>query len=1206
MVPRIYDVRPEDVAELSPEDLVQLLALLLGAEQAWFHVPRAIDVPDGGLDGLSWHTENLMAQPGCLLGVGKVGWQVKAARSMDLAAALKEPFAKKAKTPKPAVQALLKANGHYALACGRTLTSVQRENWEANILRALKGARKRWTGSVRVLDGTLLTEWVNRYPSVVMWVRARVRRPLPTTARLLEPEPHPGELEYEWTQELAEHRRDLLSHADVSGSVLRVCGPRQVGKTRFVVESLRHAFPGLGSIALLIDAAEDITVRSHLRQLIEHRMRVVLVVDECDENLHRVLAHDLARSDTTVRLITIGHRASEPGHPISLTPEKAKSDPIRVALDRRWKHGGKIDHLVEDAEGYIGVALELAEQWDGEGAIPLLSERTVWRFLEPERRTWGIDFHPLTLFAEILSVFGPLDLEESGEAADHVKLAERFQLSPQAWPRAHREFIRRDLLVRHDSWRSTSWKIKPRALARVLTTRFLEARTQRELATLLVDPTLPDALRYRLSRWIAEARERDRFEVVARDIVRGGDWRDRRARSLRLGLVHHMASSSPGAVRDLLALLLEPRSGNESLSGQEVETLLSSVLKAAPHDPPSGALLLFQLGIRLIASDPMPRRTRELTYAQLALDLATQIDVVDKTMNAHAECIPVGASILGTLMFRAAGRAAREPGPSSSHALEAGWHVFTQWWGREDAHLHLRDEAAQGFVEFALSDIREDVERWLLAERSRFGLWREALAAAMRRRSEHADTDRLKALVQLLWPRTLEERAVIWIRSDPMEMGWWGTRLQEEWSATMESIVVELLRRPVDDVVNWVLLEVKPDGPNAAHFGWLLAKHAAEALGPALFEAWTHRAPGRNTNILLGFIEQGRAQGRTAMLEAIDAVVKRDSSLNELRRNRELYLDKDMKRLEAELREAIPKGRSSREYHHLVMIPWTHGLPRQALEGLLEQLADLGDVGACVVLDILFWAHHSDRRKDALSFATELLQRAGVVEAWVADDTDGHSRLRFVAELVEQGELNLGMRVVALMADRTDSRYDLHEDTSFRKVVTFCMREAALGVLDTLFHAHVRHDYRFRPDLFRRALGADDSAGDSMLDSIASEQLDGWLGGDIAKIALLVDLLEAPVQATEPPSLARVIQLLLDRFGYRDDVREVIEDSLLNLSGNMYDVPARAKLRLEVMRSLEKHPQREVRQWARVVAERISAEQHAIVPARVPRAQFST
>ena len=224
---------------------------------------------------------------------------------------------------------------------------------------------------IQFRDASQVASWVNRHPAVAIWVRERTQpgtigpfRSWSSWAGRSEHEDSP------WIDDerMYELRSRICEQVASPQGVLRIVGLSGVGKSRLVIEALRDSGKEpLRNIALCADESEaDATaIHSVVQTWAETGTRALVIVDRCPPRSHKVLASSIARSGSSLSLVTIDNElASGTGDEPVFEVSKAQDSVIEALIDRaRGRSIEDTRRLVRFSSGLPGIAIRLARAW---------------------------------------------------------------------------------------------------------------------------------------------------------------------------------------------------------------------------------------------------------------------------------------------------------------------------------------------------------------------------------------------------------------------------------------------------------------------------------------------------------------------------------------------------------------------------------------------------------------------------------------------------------------------------------------------------------------------------------------------------------------------------------------------------------------------------------------------------------------------------
>lgn len=423
----IFDATPDQIAQLSSLQLVQLLKRLLLAEcrlvelplRATF-VPMQITIADGGEDGrVEWTggpvTTDYFASRFCV-------FQAKA-QNMTETTVRAEVVARGGGTKvlNPALTEVLQKRGSYVLFCNHAFTGQKIKQLRKAIEKTIRECKKRLPRdcTIEVLDSNRIADWANTHPAVALWL-AELRRGrsvigflshdawalAPEISRLewigvddprfvldgivVEENERKDKGRNAFTFSQVAHR--LLNFLAKEQAILRIAGPSGFGKTRVAFELFNHrehlADAADSSALLYADIAivGDEILRLAL-EIADSSSPTILVVDECPDEIHNKLSSIARRVGSKLRLVTIDveTRVAPSAETTVLRLLRASEGTIGGIAKAVGKGLGSLDigFIEEIAKGFPRMAILAAEHGGSMGAATISSaeealDRVVW------------------------------------------------------------------------------------------------------------------------------------------------------------------------------------------------------------------------------------------------------------------------------------------------------------------------------------------------------------------------------------------------------------------------------------------------------------------------------------------------------------------------------------------------------------------------------------------------------------------------------------------------------------------------------------------------------------------------------------------------------------------------------------------------------------------------------------------------------------
>lgn len=495
---QLFRVESSDINDLNDLQLTKLLDLLLRLEARSFGITeRAVEVAlniqvgDGGEDGrIQWQGG---PEPTDFIPQRFTQFQNKAT-NMGPAACANELVAANGQV-KPIVDQALSNGAAYVLFT--TQEQNQRQKL-ANVdaMRAkLKSLGKTYaqTADIRVYDATVIAAWVNHYmPAIVAvlnWVGRPLERGLKTWTNWGQ---HPDYESFSFVVD--PERRDALIVLRELVSQKRKCarcvGLSGLGKTRLAYEIFRDhtSRDDLSKRVVYVDAAANASIAGLVSDWIQCGLEGILVVDNCDVDLHDRLRREIQRLDSKLSLLTLDYNFEKADGTAVIHLKPMADEFIKQMLHPVY--GEKIsdlDRIVTFAEGFPQMAVLLAaSRLDNEMEMGRLNDDSLARKL-----LWGgeksdRDAEKILSACALFDKFGLED--EAG--AEYKFIAEKvIGINLDDFYNCVKHFERRGLIDRRGRYA----RVVPKPLAIRLAAEWWKT-TRPERQSDLIQSEMPDAL----------------------------------------------------------------------------------------------------------------------------------------------------------------------------------------------------------------------------------------------------------------------------------------------------------------------------------------------------------------------------------------------------------------------------------------------------------------------------------------------------------------------------------------------------------------------------------------------------------------------------------------------------------------------------------------------------------------------------------------
>lgn len=491
-----FELEPNDISNLSDADLREMVARLCEAELIRRGIqPSCVlwggaqEAADGGLDvrvkdATSFNSSGFVPR-------GNTGFQVKKS-SMSKTACTKEMLYKG--SLKSVITDLASKTGAYVIVSGKDdCTDKMLSERLFGMRIAVECLAEKANLLLDFYGRDRLATWLRQSPSVALWVRSRLGKPLtgwmPFGRWAATPldqddefllDDHPCIVDLNSQQKdpmpIAAGIRLTRERLRGSGSTVRITGLSGVGKTRFaqaLFESsvCEDALPAANVI--YADLGNDLTPTATelVSYLLANDFLAYVVLDNCPPDVHRKLQRQVSLEQARLSLLTIEYDISddrpEETEVVHIEPSSEKI--ISKLVQKRFPALGPVnaDKVSEFAGGNARVAIALASRVGADETLTNFSDEELFQRLFNQRK--GVA-DSLLESAEVLSLVYSFNVSHSEFNDELSVLAAVSGLERRTLNRSHAELLRRQLLQQRGSWRA----ILPHALANRLARRALQ------------------------------------------------------------------------------------------------------------------------------------------------------------------------------------------------------------------------------------------------------------------------------------------------------------------------------------------------------------------------------------------------------------------------------------------------------------------------------------------------------------------------------------------------------------------------------------------------------------------------------------------------------------------------------------------------------------------------------------------------------------
>ena len=484
----------EDITSLNDGDLRELIGRLCEAEFLQQQLPLADvtwggaqEAADGGLD-VSVDSNSRLSQPN-FIPRNCTGFQVKK-HSMGKAACHKEML--DGTNPKPILSEIADKKGAYIIVSGK-------DDCSDKMLKDRLASMQEAVGSLTNKDDLKLDfygrsrilSWLHIYPSVTLWVRQIIGKPLSGwtsfgrwAATSIAVEDDFITDDHRCISDSSSGNQNSLTVLEginvvreklhSSGSAIRITGLSGVGKTRFaqaLFESEVGNEPLPYTNTIYADLGNDLapSASEMIDYLIANDSDTYIILDNCPPEVHRTLQKKVMASNTQIKLLSIEYDIStdkpEETHVIHIEP--ASEGTVSLLLQRRFPKLNKTnsDKIAEFSGGNARVALALADQVDINENLSQLSDEELFKRLFHQRKQVDVS---LLESAETLSLIYSFDI--SNENNELLALGRISGIESKTLYRHQAELLRRHIAQKRGNWRA----VLPHAISNKLARRAFE------------------------------------------------------------------------------------------------------------------------------------------------------------------------------------------------------------------------------------------------------------------------------------------------------------------------------------------------------------------------------------------------------------------------------------------------------------------------------------------------------------------------------------------------------------------------------------------------------------------------------------------------------------------------------------------------------------------------------------------------------------
>lgn len=493
----MLEILGEHIKELNDEDLRSPVGLLCEAELKSQGIPTAgvkwggnQRAADGGID-VKVEISSTIHQDG-YIPKSITGFQVK---EPDMFPGEIEKEMRPNGELRESIKQLAEVKGAYIIISSNSSTAetalIKRKKAMFDALKDLESGENL---KIDFYDSVRIASWVRSHPSLILWVRPKIGKPIHGWQSYDNWSNSPGGIEEEYLLdeevrlfdgdstrdsglkgvEAINKLRQKLSHPKRS---IRLTGLSGVGKTRLVQALFddrigEHPLNPVQAFYTDIGNSPIPSPHNFAEQIISMRTRAVLVIDNCSPELHRKLNDVCTAPKSLVSLITVEYdvRDDQPEETEVYRLEPASLDLIEKMVRARFKYVSQVDArtISKFSGGNARIAIALAETVGKDETLAELKDEELFKRLFYQRKDPD---NQLMKSAEVCSLIYSFDIRiDEGSNQEMELLSNLAGKSVLDLYRDIAELKRRQLIQQRNNWRA----ILPHAIANRLAKHALE------------------------------------------------------------------------------------------------------------------------------------------------------------------------------------------------------------------------------------------------------------------------------------------------------------------------------------------------------------------------------------------------------------------------------------------------------------------------------------------------------------------------------------------------------------------------------------------------------------------------------------------------------------------------------------------------------------------------------------------------------------
>jgi hypothetical protein len=277
---------------------------------------------------------------------------------------------------KPRIKEVFDNNGSYILFCIDDCTSQSKEDRIKAFRDAIKSTRASYhdTVDIQIYDANSIRLWTNDYISLIIQVHRWTGKNLPHYMSTWEDwsKYRENNVDYVLDQILSGYISQLKNYFTGTKKVARIIGLSGLGKTRLALEVFRPPkdspknieYSAVTDQVVYIDAVGDSSrLQVTIKQWREQELEGILVVDNCELELHQRLRREVEHSNSRLSLLTLDYNPELNDDDYVIKLERVSNDVIKEIIKQTHSElpDPYINRIVEFAQGFPQIAVKLAE-----------------------------------------------------------------------------------------------------------------------------------------------------------------------------------------------------------------------------------------------------------------------------------------------------------------------------------------------------------------------------------------------------------------------------------------------------------------------------------------------------------------------------------------------------------------------------------------------------------------------------------------------------------------------------------------------------------------------------------------------------------------------------------------------------------------------------------------------------------------------------